>query len=471
MSTLLPEYDMFLWVDARLQLRVDPNFLVSRYLHSNDKGLATFKHPRNTTLQDELNELYVEELITSQEKAELESRLGPSALSYGPMPETNLLLHPNTAGLHEFTQHWWEAFESTLPRDQVAFGMAALGSDIEYIFLDQGQSDASNSDYVIKGKHRLTRARVLKRGLKEIGAGPSRGFTNSKNRLTPQSSSLTLLVPVHNNSQAVDRLVTSLEDTTSTLDVLVVDNGSERSESEKIQQSLERSHHAIRYARYKDALGFSGAVNEGFRHITTEFFLLANSDVQLPPMKLDVLWKEIAMSSLAILGFIGNHAGDQSVLRDEVNSLIESGADSQQLLREINAFCQGWTEGLSPTLSRSVHGSLMLIRSTAFRLLKGFDQAAFPLGYGEEVDLCIRAQRLGLHAGISTSHYYLHDGAGTFGPEQRARLNLSGREVLEASYPWFPWRTVSRELRSNPRLRSVEADLRRALPYLVPGLD
>jgi GT2 family glycosyltransferase len=67
-------------------------------------------------------------------------------------------------------------------------------------------------------------------------------------------------------------------------------------------------------------------------------------------------------------------------------------------------------------------GFCMYITREAIDLCGLFDQDTFGQGYGEEVDFCLRATRLGLRHRVEDSTFVYHHGAGSFGDQRVARL-------------------------------------------------
>jgi glycosyltransferase involved in cell wall biosynthesis len=64
----------------------------------------------------------------------------------------------------------------------------------------------------------------------------------------------------------------------------------------------------------------------------------------------------------------------------------------------------------------------MYITRNALDLCGLFDEDTFGLGYGEEVDFCLRATRVGLRHLVEDSTFVYHHGAGSFGDQRKARL-------------------------------------------------
>ncbi len=76
----------------------------------------------------------------------------------------------------------------------------------------------------------------------------------------------------------------------------------------------------------------------------------------------------------------------------------------------------------------------MAIRRTALEHIGYFDEDRFPVGYGEEDDLCIRAANAGYACGIATNAYVFHSKSASFTKERRTILSAEGRKMLNATY-------------------------------------
>jgi hypothetical protein len=97
------------------------------------------------------------------------------------------------------------------------------------------------------------------------------------------------------------------------------------------------------------------------------------------------------------------------------------------------------------------------------------DAEAFPTGYGEENDLCQRAERAGFRHLIAGDVFVAHARSASFGDDRRARLGEQGMTVLRQRYPDYE-KKVGATLYSfarrvlNYRVRRIYADATHAPP-------
>ena len=78
----------------------------------------------------------------------------------------------------------------------------------------------------------------------------------------------------------------------------------------------------------------------------------------------------------------------------------------------------------------------MLMRREAIEVLGGFDEETFGQGYGEEVDFCLRASRLGFSHLVEDSTFVFHHGGVSFGDGRQAGL-ARGSALLHGRYRFF----------------------------------
>ena len=76
-------------------------------------------------------------------------------------------------------------------------------------------------------------------------------------------------------------------------------------------------------------------------------------------------------------------------------------------------------------------GFCMYITREALDLCGLLDEDTFGLGYGEEVDFCLRATRVGLRHLVEDSTFVYHHGAGSFGDERKERLAAASTRLHE----------------------------------------
>ena len=77
-----------------------------------------------------------------------------------------------------------------------------------------------------------------------------------------------------------------------------------------------------------------------------------------------------------------------------------------------------------------LNGFCTLIARQVFQSVGLYDEDAFPMGYGEETDLCLRARRAGFRLTLADDCFVYHHKSVSFGNAARLRLSrLGGLEM------------------------------------------
>lgn len=263
------------------------------------------------------------------------------------------------------------------------------------------------------------------------------------------AGSVTVIVPVHN---APDDLIVCLEavvrTTTGDTQLLIIDDASTDIRIGPILDNYARLKN-VRVLRNDQNLGFVRTVNRGFAETTGDVVIL-NSDVEVTPRWLDRL--RIAARTVPDAGTVtplSDNAGafsapeigkknyiPESITRDEIGRLVAQGSG--------RAYPEGPTG----------NGFCMYIRRACIDDVGPFDAEAFPRGYGEENDFCMRGLAKGWKHIVDDSTYVFHTRSASFG-EEKAALATAGREVLEQRYPQYG--ALVREFVSSPKLLDAQS--------------
>ena len=159
--------------------------------------------------------------------------------------------------------------------------------------------------------------------------------------------------------------------------------------------------------------------------------MLLNSDTQVGPRWLD-RFRAIAYADDAIgtVTAVSDNAGAFSVPELEQFCPIPSAWTLEQTQR---ALLQR-TACPHPQLPTG-NGFCMYIKRAMLDAVGALDADAFPFGYGEENDLCQRAERAGFRHVIAGDVLVAHARSASFGDARRAALGAQGMAVLRQRYP------------------------------------
>ncbi len=74
------------------------------------------------------------------------------------------------------------------------------------------------------------------------------------------------------------------------------------------------------------------------------------------------------------------------------------------------------------------------------------DEIAFPMGYGEENDLCLRVRKAGYSLVVADHVYIYHVKSASFGSARRAELSKRRHSLLALKHPEVDMKAVQREM-------------------------
>jgi GT2 family glycosyltransferase/glycosyltransferase involved in cell wall biosynthesis len=274
-----------------------------------------------------------------------------------------------------------------------------------------------------------------------------------------------VIVPVYDALEDVERCLTSaLANTSASVRLIVVNDASGPETSELLRAFAERSPR-IHLVENASNLGYTRAANVGLRLSSAPYVVLLNSDAIVSAGWLEGLLRcATSAEPIGIVGPLSNAATWQSVpeLRDAtgrfaVNSLPEGVgvADMASLV----ARCSSRAYPRAPFLN----GFCLLIKRAVLAVCGLFDEEHFPLGYGEENDLCVRARDAGFELVVADDVYVFHAKSKSYGSARRDELARAGAAALKRKHGAERIESLELEMRSLEALRAMRVAVARAL--------
>jgi hypothetical protein len=220
------------------------------------------------------------------------------------------------------------------------------------------------------------------------------------------------------------------------LEVIVADNGS-------IDDSLlflKKNYPQVRLILFNQNLGFAKGYNEALKKVKADYYVILNSDVEVQPGWLqpviDLLEKDmqhsaaqpklLAYNNKNFFEYAGAAGGwldsyGYPFARGRIFDVMEE--DKGQYDKQEQVF---WTTGAA-----------MIIRSSVFHEMKGFDEYFF--AHQEEIDLCWRMQLAGYKLFCCPASVVYHVGGGTLpkGNTMKTYLNFRNNQIM--IYKNLPW--------------------------------
>ena len=246
-----------------------------------------------------------------------------------------------------------------------------------------------------------------------------------------------VVVCVHNAMEHVERCLASvLTRTTVDFRLIVVNDGSNEHTTARLRE-LAASHaqmEVVETSREQTPIGYAGAANRGLRHGSADYVVLLNSDTIVPRLWIEGLLDAMASGeNVGMVGPLSNAASWQSVpeLSDadgwKVNELPAgyNVDDFGELVHALSA-------RRFPRVA-FLNGFCLMLRRSVVERVGLLDEAAFPQGYGEEDDYCLRMREAGYELAVADHCFVYHAKSKSFGARREA-LARAGSEALVAKH-------------------------------------
>ncbi len=285
-------------------------------------------------------------------------------------------------------------------------------------------------DYLNEGKYRVA-MRMPDGSVRESTIdipGPRRSPAYSP--FVALERPVSVIVPIYN---AFDDVVVCIERlrkyTPESMEILLIDDCSPDPRIARVLEEAEGVNN-IRVLRNSQNLGFTRTVNLGIAEAGRNNVIILNSDARVTPG-----WSEglrLAASSgprIATVTAMSDRAGAFSAPSVGNENELPVGVDEVAYARAFRR----WGLGLYPVVPTG-NGFCMYISRDCIEEIGSLDAEAFPRGYGEENDFCMRARLTGWRNIIDDRTYVFHERSKSFGAA-KTDLMAAGRAMIDARYP------------------------------------
>lgn len=288
--------------------------------------------------------------------------------------------------------------------------------------------------YLEAGKHTLTiglpDGKLIEKQIETKGNGPHNFLSAGVVSILPSQTAI--IVPIYNAAEDVKTCIERLSQyTPNEVEIVLIDDASS---DLRIQVLLAdaRKHPHFRILRNEVNLGFTQTINRGLAEIGRKHAILLNSDARVTPEWVQgMLSAASSRRRVATVTAMSDRAGAFSAPDIGNGNKLPAGVTEAAYGR---AFRQRSLRNypLVPT----GNGFCMFVNRACIDDIGHFDVEAFPRGYGEENDFCMRAGRAGWANLIDDSTYVFHERSKSFG-DTKADLIAAGLRVVNERYPEY----------------------------------
>jgi hypothetical protein len=279
-----------------------------------------------------------------------------------------------------------------------------------------------------------------------------------------------IVVTVHNSLKAVNRLLLSLERNTwiaegpfasGCANVYLVNAGSDSVTSAFLERKMTQKHVGLTYILIKCTLSsYTKAANLGIAAGSAKTVILLNSDVILP--RLWMYHFKFALSvdpSVAMSGPLSNSACYQSIPNVTPGRWSKNSLPDHLDIEKVNMFIRSQRTPGFPHVPL-INGFAMAFKRSIFGVVGYFNESAFPVGYGEENEYCMRVRSAGFVIVIADNLYLHHQKSASFGELRRRHLIGSANAIYNAELVEYI-SAAYRELLDVPALVQLRYDTSR----------
>lgn len=271
-----------------------------------------------------------------------------------------------------------------------------------------------------------------------------------------------VIIPVFNGGDTVLRCLRSIRENTDTpYGVLIVNDGSRDYTTIEIERLIADDPRFRMHTRDFNR-GYTQSVNEGLKLSSADWVVILNSDTVVPSGWLRRLHRAAASRPDAgLVGALSNAATWQSLpeAKNPDGSWSTNDFVTHLNSKAVQARLDAVSERNYPE-TPLLNGFCTLISRRVFDEVGLLDEEAFPMGYGEETDLCLRAAAAGFKLLIADDCFVYHEKSVSFGAVARARLTRQGGLELKNKHPGVSIPALEHAMQRNPTVSRLRAQLR-----------
>ncbi len=275
-------------------------------------------------------------------------------------------------------------------------------------------------------------------------------------RVALPADAVTVAIPIFNAFDETRRCISSvLANTPEPHFLLLCDDASDDEQMAPFLAGVARAHGHVEVMRASRNRGYTATINTACERAPADIVLL-NSDTEVSSGWLSSL-RSVAHSQakVATVTPVSNAAGAFNVPKPNHNWDLPRGVTASDMA----AYVRRVSSRVRPAVPTG-NGFCMYIRRDALDEVGGFDEAAFPRGYGEENDFCLRAGAAGYVNLIDDATFVYHKRSASFGAEKQ-ELVAHAISIVRERYPDYQDRV--RELLADDALDDLRAQVDAAL--------
>lgn len=328
----------------------------------------------------------------------------------------------------------------------------------------QGKLDEALEEYRRLALARPELKRVAYGWISLIERQIKSSISESRNQETKKAADI--ILPIFNARDDTIKCIESIQSSHCKADhtLIIVNDCSERDLTTELEQIAYKDQ-SITLIHNPENLGYTKSVNIGLRSGRHEVAVILNSDTIVSKGWIDKLIVHFQdLPDLAAVGALSNAASYQSIpaIVNEEGRFAVNELPNNISIEEINNYLEAHYAGEIEEVPL-LNGFCYAVRRQIIDEIGYLDEIAFPRGYGEENDLCIRMTNNGYILGVACDTYVFHSKSKSFGSAQKEILSKSGREALDKKHGSKKIRHCVQLLTENQKLNHIRQSVKEDL--------
>lgn len=270
-----------------------------------------------------------------------------------------------------------------------------------------------------------------------------------------------VIVPVYNACDDVLLCLSALIEKTDLIHRVIVINDGQEERTAEMLKAFDAKYNHLEVITNEKNIGYTKSVNKGVSYSNADWVVVLNSDTIVSEGWLGRLMNcALSDEKVGMVGALSNAASWQSVPQiydaegDWNLNPIPKGMTVDDMAREISDISTREYPSVGV-----INGFCQLINMQMLDVIGVLDEIAFPVGYGEENDMCARAVKAGYKLLIADDTYVYHAKSKSFGHEKRKVLAKQGSAALKKKHPDVNWGEITKVIFHNPALVSMRNEL------------
>ncbi|MEW9799426.1 glycosyltransferase family 2 protein [Alteromonas sp. CYL-A6] len=274
-----------------------------------------------------------------------------------------------------------------------------------------------------------------------------------------------IIVPVYNACDDVFLCLSSLIEKTDLLHRVIIINDGDDPRTAEMLAAFDCAFGHVQLVTNSENIGYTRSVNKGIKHSRADWVVVLNSDTVVSQTWLSKLMNcALSSDNVGMVGALSNAASWQSVpeIHDASGDWHLNPLPKNMTVDDMAELVESLSNRDYPQVG-VINGFCQLINTRMLDTIGLLDEVAFPLGYGEENDMCARAVKAGYSLLIADDTYVFHAKSKSFGHEKRKVLAKQGGIELKKKHPDVDWQKITKAIFENEALVTLRNKLSKAL--------